>query len=411
VHPLYHKYKDRDFIYLIPLVLLSLAVRWRYFFKLWAGPGFPKSDDSIWYISYAYSLMADFKIGLDMNDILYVGYNILLTLLLALFKDPITIIFIQATTAGLSVILVYKIAQMLFNRRTAVIASIFYSFSWGITLWSMYILSDSFFISLLLLCVYFLLMFLESNKRRYQILFVTTSLYLLVFKPTGIITLVFILVYFLYSIDRKSLKDFAYKYRVALGCVAAAGIAVCMYILAGAKLDPLIASLQFNAKKVLYNIYAAGWIYDKPSPYDHPFKPDYTINILNSLILSFIINNWDQILILYGRRTAAFLGRWVWETDLNTIGGIIKFAWYLSSTALFFVGSLAALWNGLFRKSSILWLIILSIFVFCIIFFIDVMYRYKAPALPFLVIVAAYGSDRIIQGAINLAKKYTFGRV
>lgn len=126
LHYIYHKYKQFDLIYILPLALLSLWVRLRYFFYLLSsGKGFPQSDDTQWYLDYAYSLMKHFKVGLDMNDILYLGYNVLLTVMLAIFRDPVAVIFIQVVTAALSVILVYKISQMIFNRTTAIIASLF----------------------------------------------------------------------------------------------------------------------------------------------------------------------------------------------------------------------------------------------------------------------------------------------
>ncbi|MCR8636743.1 glycosyltransferase family 39 protein [Paenibacillus radicis (ex Xue et al. 2023)] len=350
--------------------------------------------------------MTNFQIGLHMNDILYLGYNVLLTLLLAIFKDPVAIIFIQALTAGLSVILVYKIARMLFNRRTAIVASLFYSYSWNITKWSTYILSDSFFISLLLLCVYFLLMSLESKKRIYTILFVLTSLYMMVFRPTGVVSLAFIMIYFLFRIDKQVLLDLAKKYRLVIGAVVGAAVAVLIYMIVGDKLNPLIESLQYNAKLVLYNIYAHGWIYDKESTHDYTFKPDYTINIFGSLILSFLINNWDHVLILYGRRAIAFLGWWVWETDLSTFRGITRFFWYVLPTVLFLTGTIASIVNGLFRKASIVWLVALAVYGFCILIFIDGVYRYKAPALPFLAIAAAYGVDTIIHGAKTIINNY-----
>jgi 4-amino-4-deoxy-L-arabinose transferase-like glycosyltransferase len=408
MYKLYNKYKDVEFIYMLPFVLLSLNVRLRYFFYLLSsGKGFPQSDDGIWYINYANSLLRNFKIGLNMDEILYFGYNSLLALLLAIFKDPMAVIFIQAVTSGLSVILVYKIAHMLFNRTTAVIASYLYAYyTWDITLWAMYILSDSFFISLQLLCVYFLLKLIETNKKVYKLLFAATSLYMLLFKPTGVVSLVFILVYILSRMHRKTLIHFVIKYKKTIGVVLTAAVMTFILIYTRGMLDPLISSMQFNAKKVLYNIYARGWIYDKPSPHDYFFKPNYTINVFNSLILSFIINNCDPVLILYGKRVLAFLGRWVWETDLTSITGIKKFAWHVLPSALFLIGTIAAIMNKLFRKASILWLMIFSVFLFCIIFFIDGMYRYKAPAIPFIAVVAAFGAERIIHGSILIAKKY-----
>lgn len=407
LYHIYHKYKNHELIYIVPLALLSLWIRLRYFFYLLnSGKGFPQSDDTQWYLDYAYSLMANYKVGLDMNDILYIGYNVLLTLMLAVFKDPVVIIFIQVVTASLSVILVYKIAKLIFNRMTAIIASLFYAYSWDITLWSTYILTDSFFISLLLLNVFCLLKFYDSGKNAYKILFIVTAVYMLIFRPAGIITVSFIMIYILINFNRATLLGFLKRYKYVIGSMLLVAFISCLYIFAGDKLDPLIASMQFNAKKVLYNIYATGWIFDKPSPYDHKYRPDYTISIFNSLILSFIINNWDHILWLYGRRALALLGRWVFTIDLTNIRGVLRFGWYSLPTVLFLFGTFAIIRNGLSRKASILWLAILASCVFCIIFFIDSMYRYRVPSLPFVFIAVAYGADRGIHFIILVTKKY-----
>jgi len=406
VYQLYNKYKNRDVM--IPLVLLALVKTLGYFFwRLFSGQGIYPSDDSKWYLDYANGLMTNFTVGLNMNDILYLGYNMLLTLLIALFRDPIVVVFIQGVAGSLSVILVYKIAGMLFNRTTAVIASVFYCFMWDVTLWSMYILSDSFFLSLLLLCVYFLLMALESDEKKYKIFFLVTSLFMLVFRPTGIVTMVVMLVYVGIRLDVKKVAFFAKQHQLSIGGLLTVVALGCFYIYTDHKLDPLIQSLQSSAKGILYNVYAQGWIYDKSTSYDYVFSPDYSININNSLILSFIINNWDHIFTIYLRRAAAFLGTWVWETNLNNIFGIISFAGNLLPTVLFVIGTIAAIINRQFRKASILWLLILAVFAFCILLFIDAMYRYRFPAMPFIGIIAAYGVERIICGGRIIAKKYT----
>ena len=405
MYQLYNKYKNRDFI--IPLVLLTLAKTLGYFFwRLSSGQGINQSEDSKWYLDYANQLMVNFTVGLQMNDILYLGYNMLLTLLLFLFKDPIVVVFIQGIAVSLSVILVYKIACMLFNRATAIIASVFYCFMWDFTLWSMYILSDSFFVSLLLLCVYLLLMALECNKNKYKILFIGTSLYMLVFRPTGIVTMFVMLIYVIIRIDRKRVEYFAKRHKLFIGGFLTTVALGCVYIYTEHKLDPLIQSLQLSVKGILYNVYAKGWIYDKSTAYDYFFSPDYSINVNNSLIISFIINNWEHIFMIYLRRASAFLGTWVWETNLQSILGIMSFAVNLIPLALFVTGTIAAIVNRKFRKASILWLLIIAVFAFCILLFIDAMYRYRFPAMPFIAIVAAYGVERIICGGRIIAKKY-----
>ncbi|RKN78259.1 glycosyltransferase family 39 protein [Paenibacillus ginsengarvi] len=406
VYKLYNQYKDRDFVYWIPLVLFTLAVKVRYFWLLMkSGRGIPESEDSDWYIAYAHSLMTHFRIGLNMDEIMYAGYNLLLTALLALFKDPVAVVFIQVLTASFSVILVYKIAKLLFNRTTAVIASLIYGYSWDITLWSTYLLTDSFFISLLLLCVYFLLQTFETGKKTYKWLFIATSLYMLVFRPAGVMTLMFVMAYAFIRMDKTKLVAFLRKYRLLIGGVLVAGLAVFVFALASGRLEPLLESMQLNAKKVLYNMYAEGWIYDKPSGYDYHFTPDYTIDIANSLILSFFIHNWDHILILYGRRSIAFLGRWVWDPEARS--GMLTYVRHLVPIALFAVGTVAAAVNGLFRRASVIWLVIAAVFLFCVLFFIDGLYRYKAPGIPFIAIAVAYGADRTVRGIFVVAKKYT----
>ncbi|MDQ1911460.1 glycosyltransferase family 39 protein [Paenibacillus sp. GD4] len=407
VHQLYVTHRNREWFYLVPLMLFALFMRFRHLYRVYYSPaGLPHSDDSKWYLDYAYRLLNDFQIGLTINDILYFGYNILLTVLLGLLKSQTAVIFLQCLVSGLSVFFVYHIALKLFNRATAVIASLFYANSWGVSIWSMYILSDSFFISLLLACVYLLLVAFETRKRKDILLFALSALYMLIFRPTGVVSLAFIFLYILFRLPQPAVRAFLRKYIWLLGGGTATALLAVLVLLFTGKLDPFVGSLQFNAKMVLYNVYAHGWIYDKATPYDYFYKPDYAINILNSLVLSFIINNWDHVSILYGKRMIGFLGWWVWNVRLTSLSGILSFAWHLLPTVLFLTGTAAAVKNGLFRKASIVWLSVLAVFLFCIFLFIDGMYRYKAPALPFLAIAAAYGTDRIIQGIIVFSKKF-----
>lgn len=408
MYKLFLKWKDRDIFYLIPLIAFSLIIRLRFYFwnKSTGFKHLPQSPDSQWYLDYAHGLLSNFKIGTSMNDILYMGYNMLLALLLAVFKTTNAVIFVQTVTASVCVVLVYAIAKILFNRLTAILASVIYSISFHITLWSMYILSDSFFISLQLLCIYWLLKAYESEKKRFKVLFAASALLLLVFRPTGVISLFFIAIYLFIRMDKRKAWAFIRKHRWTIGGAAAACLAVGIFLVSSGKLNNLIGSLQLNIKMVLFNQYAKGWIYDHPTPHDVAFRPDYTINILNSMILSFIINNWDHIMVLYAKRAFAFQGNWVWRINVITVHGLIKFFKNTLPINLFLIGTFMAIRNRVFTRASVLWLISLSVFLFCIFTFIDGMYRYKAPAMPLLAIICAYGIDRIVHGVIHLTKTY-----
>ncbi|KRE75499.1 glycosyltransferase family 39 protein [Paenibacillus sp. Soil750] len=407
INQIYQRYKNYEWIYILPLVVLSLKRKLEYFFFiLHSEKGLPKSEDSQWYLNYAHSLLTDFKLGLHMNDLLYLGYNLILAILIGVFKEEYIVVFIQAVTTASCVILVYLITRRLFNRITAIVASYFYATSWHITVWSMYILSDSLFMNLVLLNVFLLLKTLENNNKGMGSLFLISSLLMLVFRPTGVLTLAFIFIYIALQINRYPLFAFLKKHRYKFVCALLIVFAAVGFLVFTHKLNPLLTSLQYNAKLVLYNIYAKGWIYDNPSGHDYAYRPDYRIDIFGSLILSFLIHNWDHVLLLYGRRALAFIGWWVWKTDIRSLAGVIKLCKDVVPSLLFLFGTYAAIKNNLFRKTSIVWLVIVSIFLFCMVLFMDSMYRYKLPALPFICIVCGYGVERLIRIMLFFINKF-----
>ena len=300
VRQLYNACKDEDWVFTVPLVLLALHKIVGHLYWRWSERmPFPPAADSQWYLDYARALIADFRVGLHINDVLYFGYNSLLALLLAIFKEPVAVMFVQAVVASVSVVLVYNITKMLFNKTAAVIAGVMYFSMWEITQWTLYILSDSFFISLQLLCVYRLLVALETRQLRDRVLFGACALYMAVFRPTGMLSLAFMLLYIFIRLPRPMLRAYLHRYRLVLAAGAVLAVAGGGYGYAAGKFAPFVQSLEFNAKLVLYNVYAKGWIYDVPTPYDLRFKPNYQINEGSNLVVSFIVNNWDNVLTLY----------------------------------------------------------------------------------------------------------------
>jgi 4-amino-4-deoxy-L-arabinose transferase-like glycosyltransferase len=342
---------------------------------------------------------------MNIDEILYMGYNLLLTGLLALFKDPVAIVYAQALVASLAIILIYQIGRILFNKRTGVIAGLFYLYNWDVTLWSTYLLSDSFFVSLLILCVYLLIRALESRRNQDRILFVAAALYLLLFRPTGVAVVAVLTLFVLFRLDHAGLRRFAARHRWLL-----AGSLLTVVLLAGSLyvahyFDGFFESLRYNVKLVIYNVYAKGRIYDIATAYDYYYRPNYTIDKFDSLGLSFILNNWDAVSVLYFRRTVAFLGVWAWMTPLRSMIDVAFYLFKLLPAVLFVAGTVAAIREGTFARAALLWGIVLAVFAFCILLFIDAMYRYRFPAMPFVGIVAAYGLDRIISGGQRLAEK------
>ncbi len=407
---LYDKYKDRDVVWIVPLVVAATARILDYiFWRFRSGRGIPKCDDTTWYLNYANNLLANLQNGLDIDDTLYFGYNILLSFLLAVFRDPATVVLLQGLVAGLSVVLVYKIARLLFTKTTAIIASIFYIGAWDVTMWASYLLSDSFFLSLLLLTVYSMLLALETGRRSHRLLFLAAAGYLFIFRPTGIPIVAVLIPYIIYRLPRPAVTAFLARYRLPLCGAAAAFVAGGAYLYWSGALDPFFASFRYNVLKVLYTVYAKGFIYDYAHPRDLKFFPDFTVDVGNSPVLSFIVNNWDYVSTLYLKRAVAFLGHWVWKADLGTLSGAYIFIANIWPAALFAVGTVAAVADRRFAKAAPLWLITLAVFTFCTLLFMDWMYRYRLPAIPFIAIVAAYGAERLVLLVKN-TRLITYGK-
>ncbi len=407
---LIRKTREWELGILAPLLIIAL---YRIFshpvWLVWSGRGLPLSQDGEWYLNYARGLLETFTIRMNIDEILYMGYNLLLTAMLAIFKDPVAVIYLQALLASLAVILVYLTGKTLFNRRTGILASLFYLYNWDVTLWSTYLLSDSLFVSLLLLTVFLLIRAVDaghSAKRRWLV-FLLTALYLFFFRPTGVVVVTMMLLYILVRADRSWVLKKLQRLRFGLICSLGGLLIFVGFLIVSGRLDSFFQSLQYNVKLVMYNIYAKGQIYDIPTRFDYFFRPDYTINIGNSLAASFIANNWEAVSVLYFRRAVAFLGIWTWMIKPQNLADWLFFL-YCALPSLFFVwGTIAAINDGKFKRASILWFIVVAVFFFCVLLFIDSMYRYRFPAMPFVGMIAAYGLDRMISGGCSLAKRHT----
>lgn len=389
------------------LVIISLLPRVLYYFtRLLSAEGLPIAYDTKWYLDHAYAFLSGFHVSPDMEGIFYFGYYSILSILLLIFKAYSIVVLFQIITNALSVILVYKISQILFNTRTAVFAGIIYALNYQIIYWSIFIITDSFFITTLLLNVYFLIMSYRSDKKTYRYLFAASSMYMVFLRPTGIVTLTFILVYIMINLNFNALKEFlSIKCFLLLFFIIL--IAVTGIIMVSGRVAPLINSLENYMEYLLREFYATGKIFDIATPYDYKFNARLEPNHFNNFALSFFINNWKDILVLYGRRAVSFFGVWVWELGGLNMLSKLKYLLPFAITGTFgFIGLGVILKKKIFKEVSILFLVILSIQFFCMFFFMDSAYRYRVPSLIFIGIIIAFGIDR----TIDICKKLFTGR-
>ncbi len=387
------KLKKNDFAYMLFLSVIALYPRLRYFFSQYYSPaGLPRANDTAWYIEHANTLLHSFKIDIHYNGIFYLGYYGLLALMLFVFKTEALVIFVQVLVNAFSVSLVYKIASIVFNRRAGIFAGLLYAFTWSVISWSMFILSDSFFISLLLLNVYFLLCYYKFSNRKYLYCFLISSFYMVFFRPTGIITLTFILLYIMINLNLKSAKAFlARRTAVLVSCFVILG-GITVYVLTSGVLNSLFTSFKWSIMWILYTVYSNGQIFDVPTRFDYKFDAIKTVNYFDNFFISYFINNWYHIIVLYCRKAVFF-----WAFSLKDFLQHIKYQSYFIVAYFFsFIGLLSIFKQKLLKRASVLMLVILSIQIFCIVFFMDSSFRYRDPALVFLNMIAGFGIDRMI---------------
>ena len=372
------------------LIVLSLFTRLGYFLtNIFFCGGLPQAYDTQWYIEHANLLLSSFHIDMDFNGVFYIGYYAPLAILLFVFKSEVFIVFIQMLVNALCVVPVYRIASILFNERTAFFSGLFYIATWPLVYWSMFILTDSFFVALLLALTYFLVMFFESRRNKYLALFVLGALYTVFYRPNGIITAVIMSIYIIIRMDAKVALEKLRRRKVGVAIILTAIVLTVAAVLESGVINGFLSDLSYNFGGLLMSHYATGQIFDQPTQYDYIYEPVFNEDYFNSFNLSFLINNWKEMLIIFSRRAAYFWAVAFWKLSPGKL--------YFAAAYLFgLIGIIGVAMKKMLKQTSVLLLLIASIQIFCILFFIDGSFRYRVPALVFLNFFAAFGADFVL---------------
>lgn len=381
------------------LVLLSLLTRFIYFFDLYRSEwGLPEAYDTKSYFDSVFWLVHHFSVRMHFNDILYLGYILVLTFLWVVLRSTAAIVVVQVLVGAASVVLVYEIGEILFNKRVAILSGIFYAISYPVIYWTIYILSDSFFVTLLLLSTYLLLRYLKEKRRLFLYGFWFSILYMAFFRPTGILSALFIVLYWLMYHDFDKVKRFlSGKKAYLIGAVVMIGVVIAV-VVKGGIFTPLYNSIHYFSRWILLNIYANGQIFDQKNYYDYKYAPVLNREYFDSDVASFLINNWYHILGLYGKRIWMF-----WKFEIYPYPLYLLYRNMLYIFGIF--GLIGFARQRVFKKASILIFVILSVKLFCILIFMDSAVRYRMPLYVFLGIISAYGVDYLLSQGANVWKR------
>lgn len=384
------KAHDKNLRDLICLVILALLPRIVYLsYKIHVHGGLPQAYDTKMFLDQAYAFINEGIVDKDFNGIFYVSFYSIVGLLLKVFRSTYIIVYIQMFVNALTVMLVYKLGKEILNRRAAIISGIIYSFLYPLIHWSIFITTDSFFITLMLLQSYLAVLCVKYKKRVNWLELIIVSVYMIFFRPTGIITLVFTAFYLLINADIKGFVRRHKKIVLAFSALFAVLLAVTVKILIN---YPLTGSLERNLYWLLTEIYSNGQMYDIKTPYDLKFNAKTPPGTDMVFALTYFKYNFINIMHLYLRRILAFTGVWIWK--LNTMSSLRIFMYFLFyglAYVFLVVGIVDMFRQRLMRKGSIVLCMIFSILIFTTIFFMDSAYRYRMPALVFVAFLIAQG--------------------
>lgn len=400
--PYVRTHKKEIIVYIILAVIALIPRITFYFDRLLSVKGLPRTHDTAWYIKHANLLISNFQIDMDFNGIFYFSFYSLLAVLLLIFKSQSIIVFIQMVINALTVILVYKLCLEFTSRRVAVIAGILYSFLWPVIFWSAFIITDSLFISLMVLQAYLAVKASKYKQRNHFVYLSIVSLYMMFFRPTGVVSLGFVLLYLAVNFNffqyvRQKAKWFILGAIALVACIFAVEKVIYSH--------DLTASLLRNMWWLLDENYSKGMIYDIKTPYDYKFQAKMPKYLEEFFILKYFFYNFFDIMVLYGKRLVSFFGVWVWKFKERGINYQIKHLLpSLIGVTCITIGYWRFKANKMFKVASITLFMSGSIVFFTVFFFMDAAYRYRIPALVFLIIPLAQGIDYFISILLKYCK-------
>jgi hypothetical protein len=241
---------------------------------------------------------------------------------------------------------------------------------------------------------------------------IANIIYMILLRPAGTITVCFLFIYII-IMNVNQILAFVKNNKLifiisTIGIIPYIGLAV--YYLLNSELG---LSFFWNLRWLIFNNYGAGQIFDIPTVYDHKYIPIINNQYLNNFVISFFINNFYHIVVIYAKRFIFLWGEmWIWSYHMNSIGHAIDYFRRCIPLILAFWGMMRVLLKKQSAESLVLFVPIISTIIFCVIFFLDSGWRYRLPSIPFNAIFVAYSIDYILSLVPDLRKLTDkFGRL
>jgi 4-amino-4-deoxy-L-arabinose transferase-like glycosyltransferase len=198
----------RVFIVLAGLTV-SLVVYWI--------TGVHRGGDAKRYLDGATNLLAHLPLTGKQSS--YIGYILVVALLKVLNVGTNTIVYIQILIASLAGLAVYELGRDLAGKTVGLLAALFFIFNFDIVRWHTYLLTDSLYISFVIISTWSIHLALKRGKWFY-LMSLLAIIFTALIRPNGWLFLIIAPIYWLTQADLANWKKGAGVF-IILACILA----------------------------------------------------------------------------------------------------------------------------------------------------------------------------------------------
>ncbi|MFW7378373.1 MAG: hypothetical protein ACOH5I_06185 [Oligoflexus sp.] len=368
---------------IILVILCALLGNYISFQKI----GFRIGNDATRFLSGAESLLNSET--LEVREFNYIGYILLVSVNKIFDWNASGIYFFQISFHVLACVLLFLIGRNISSYKTGLIVSLGWGFLIFHTYWNFYIMSDSLFISLLIMII-FLFQRLKYKRSIDILCFLTAVIYLGIFRPNGFYLAVIFLLGSLFIIQSWLLRF---------------GIITCIMLFMGISPTSPTGIVFWSGesqgsfiKDLIWGQLIDGTIIWKKVLIDMPHPENQSPNNIISGYAKYVLNFPIETIGLYLQRIFHFLFNW--NPYYSMMRNVVNFCFLAGFHSIFLIGLLYAK-----KKDPFFCTIAIAIlFHLCFVALTHVDYdgRFLAYILPLQVVFVMKG----LQSIAHFASKF-----
>jgi len=363
-----HVAQVKPFFAPISIFLLNLATRLVYFFRFGVRDG----GDSWFYLHNAQTILDHVGNPLPLLEQGIYPYYWLYPFFLIVFQlHTPTVILTQVILQSLAAVLLYKIGKKLWSGPVGFIAGVAYAFLFEVFQWDLYILTDSFYLAMMIASVYAVMVAIEKKTLVAWLLPTISMLGLFLLRPTSVV--------YLASVGFLGAMPMPARFRLYV-----AALALVAAILSGWYLTAFGSQKAFGVAYSVYyykDLLRQGVVVRDRPEYTLALGWDSHVSVKNFLLTASLLEH----------RAVAFWRFYIPAHSFNH--RIVNLFTFVPLYGLALVGGMRSFLGKQFdQRKAFLGIIILAYWVFQTLTEVDYDWRYRIPILPWVLLFAAAGA-------------------